>query len=67
MIGEIWLGLERVHQITSKGNYSLHINLTDFDQKTYVAVYDQFQVFMILMKIDTKIMMMMTMFIMTIL
>ena len=67
MIGEIWLGLERVHQITSKGNYSLHINLTDFDQKTYVAVYDQFQVFMILMKIDTKFMMMMTMFIMTIL
>ena len=56
-----------VHQITSVGNYSLHINLTDFDQKTYVAVYDQFQVFMILMKIDTKIMMMMTMIIMTIL
>ena len=49
MSGEIWLGLESLYQLTSEGNYSLHINLTDFDQKTYVAVYDQFQVVMMMM------------------
>ena len=49
MSGEIWLGLESLYQLTSEGNYSLHINLTDFDQKTYVAVYDQFQVVKMIM------------------
>ena len=47
--GEIWLGLEAVHKITSMGNYSLHILLKDFDQKTYVAVFDQFEVMMTMM------------------
>ena len=42
--GESWLGLETLHQLTSEGNYSLHITLKDFDDKTYVAVYDQIQV-----------------------
>ena len=44
--GESWLGLETIHQITSVRNYSLHITLKDFDNQTYVAVYDQFEVFM---------------------
>ena len=46
--GEIWLGLETLHKLTSVGSYSLHILIKDFDQKTYVAVYDQFKVIMML-------------------
>ena len=46
MSGELWLGLEKIHQLTSKGIYSLRITMKDFDQKTYVAVYDQFEVIM---------------------
>jgi len=42
--GEIWLGLETLHKLTSAGSYGLHIRMKDFDQKTYVAVYDQFEV-----------------------
>ena len=42
--GEIWLGLEAVHKLTTAGDYSLRITLKDFDEKTYVAVYDKFQV-----------------------
>ena len=42
--GEIWLGLEKLHQLTSEGSYSLNITMKDFDDKTFVAVYDQFQV-----------------------
>ena len=44
----MWLGLETVHKITSMGSYSLHILLKDFDQKTYVAVFDQFEVMMMM-------------------
>jgi len=42
--GELWLGLEKLHEVTSQGSYSLHITLKDWDYKTYVAVYDQFEV-----------------------
>ena len=38
------MGLEKLHQLTSDGNYSLHITMTDFDDKAYVAVYDEFEV-----------------------
>ena len=44
MSGESWMGLEKLHQLTSDGNYSLHITMTDFDDKAYVAVYDEFEV-----------------------
>ena len=40
----MWLGLEKLHQLTSEGSYSLRITMKDFDGKSYVAVYDQFQV-----------------------
>ena len=43
--GEIWLGLEAAHKLTTAGDYSLRITLKDFDEKTYVAVYDKFQAF----------------------
>jgi len=43
-VGELWLGLEKLHQLTSEGSYSLNITMKDFDDKIYVAVYDQFKV-----------------------
>ena len=58
MSGELWLGLEGLHQLTFKGNYSLNITMTDFDNKTYVAVYDQFQVAMMMMMMMIILMMM---------
>ena len=42
--GEIWLGLKKLHQLTSKNDYRLEVSLTDFDGKIYKAVYDHFQV-----------------------
>merc|ERR1711953_524864 len=36
--GESWLGLERIHNLTSQKDYKLQIELTDFDGKKYVAV-----------------------------
>jgi len=42
--GESWLGLERIHSLTSQRDYKLKIILTDFDGKKYDAVYDQFKV-----------------------
>ena len=44
MPGELWLGLEALHKLTSERNYKLHINLKDFDNKVYTAVYDMFKV-----------------------
>ena len=43
--GEVWLGLDKLHKLTSKGDYGLRITMTDFDAKRYMAIYDQFQVF----------------------
>merc|ERR1712013_561013 len=31
--GELWLGLESLHKLTSERNYKLRINLKDFDNK----------------------------------
>ena len=42
--GEVWLGLDKLHKLTSKGDYGLRITMTDFDAKRYMAFYDQFQV-----------------------
>ena len=42
------MGLEALHQLTSQGSWSLHIKMVDYDQKAYVAVYDQFKVLIIL-------------------
>ena len=38
------MGLEALHQLTNQGSWSLHIKMVDYDQKAYVAVYDQFKV-----------------------
>ena len=42
--GESWLGLKQMHQLTSEGDYGLRVKMTDFDGKSYVAFYDQFEV-----------------------
>ena len=45
----MWLGLRKLHQLTSAGHYSLNITLTDFDGKSYNAYYDHFKVIAISM------------------
>ena len=40
----MWLGLRKIQQLTTEGDYSLHVILKDFDNKTYQAVYDHFEV-----------------------
>jgi len=42
--GELWLGLKKIHQLTTDGDYSLHVTLKDFNNRTYRAVYDHFEV-----------------------
>ena len=42
--GEAWIGLDKLHQLTSERSFSLHINMTDYDGRSYVAVYDRFEV-----------------------
>jgi len=42
--GESWLGLDKIHSLTSQGDYKLKIIMTDFDGKKYHAVYDEFKV-----------------------
>ena len=42
--GEIWIGLDELHRLTSKRSYSLNITMIDYDGTIYVAVYDQFKV-----------------------
>ena len=43
-LGESWLGLKKLNQLTSEGDYGLRVKMTDFDGKSYVAFYDQFEV-----------------------
>ncbi|XP_055598962.1 microfibril-associated glycoprotein 4-like [Uranotaenia lowii] len=42
--GEMWLGLSKIYQLVSLKPHELHIRLMDFDGKTVVAHYDNFQV-----------------------
>ena len=42
--GEVWLGLEKLHQLTSAKDYKLQVKMKDWDDRTYIAVYDQFEV-----------------------
>ena len=44
LAGEIWIGLEKLHQLTSVRSFSLKITMIDYDGKEYVAVYEQFKV-----------------------
>lgn len=41
--GEFWLGLEKLHKITSQGQYELRVDLRDHGETAY-ALYDMFTV-----------------------
>lgn len=41
--GEHWLGNEAVHQITSQAQYSLRVELKDWEENSAYALYDKFQ------------------------
>ncbi|KAM9356844.1 fibrinogen-like protein 1 [Symphorus nematophorus] len=43
-LGEFWLGNDNLHYITTQGNYSLRINLEDFDGNQRYAEYKNFKV-----------------------
>ena len=42
--GEVWIGLDKLHQLTSERSFSLRIIMTDYDGKKYKAVYEQIEV-----------------------
>nr|XP_019934331.1 PREDICTED: fibrinogen-like protein 1 [Paralichthys olivaceus] len=42
--GEFWLGNDNLHNITAQGNYSLRLNLEDFDGGQRYAEYKNFKV-----------------------
>nr|KAG5688079.1 hypothetical protein BaRGS_007124 [Batillaria attramentaria] len=42
--GEFWLGLSNIHRLTSSDNYSLRVDLTDWDNTTAYALYDTFYI-----------------------
>ncbi|XP_058121131.1 angiopoietin-1-like [Anopheles ziemanni] len=42
--GEYWLGLDRIHQITSSGSYELLIVLEDFEKNITYGKYEQFAI-----------------------
>lgn len=42
--GDFWLGLERLHKITSHQRHELYIHIVDFDGNTHYARYNNFVV-----------------------
>ena len=42
--GEFWLGLDKIHRLTSSGVYKLRADLEDFAGNTVYAEYDSFEV-----------------------
>ncbi|XP_028919832.1 fibrinogen C domain-containing protein 1 [Ornithorhynchus anatinus] len=44
LTGEHWLGLKRIHALTTQASYELHIDLEDFDNGTAYAHYGTFGV-----------------------
>ncbi|XP_052060726.1 ficolin-2-like [Mytilus californianus] len=41
---EFWLGNDHLHQLTSQGNYSMRIDMEDFENNQRYALYDIFSV-----------------------
>ncbi|XP_004593534.2 fibrinogen C domain-containing protein 1 [Ochotona princeps] len=44
LTGEHWLGLKRIHALTTQAAYELHVDLEDFDNGTAYAHYESFGV-----------------------
>ena len=44
LAGESWLGLDKLHRLTSEASFGLEIALTDFVGKEFTAVYNHFRV-----------------------
>ncbi|XP_006835053.1 PREDICTED: fibrinogen C domain-containing protein 1 [Chrysochloris asiatica] len=44
LTGEHWLGLKRIHALTTQAAYELHVDLQDFDNSTAYAHYGSFGV-----------------------
>ena len=44
LMGDHWLGLERLHLLTSTGHYELRIDLVDYYGHGGFAIYDKFQI-----------------------
>lgn len=42
--GELWLGLDQLHAITSSGSWRLDVTLEDWNGATYTARYNRFSV-----------------------
>ena len=42
--GEFWLGLDKIHRLTSSGGYELRVDLEDFAGNTVYAEYYSFEV-----------------------
>ena len=42
--GEFWLGLDKIHRLSSGGKYKLRVDLEDFAGNTVYAEYDSFAV-----------------------
>ena len=42
--GEFWLGLDKIHRLTSSGNYKLRVDLEDFEGNSAFAEYGIFAV-----------------------
>ena len=49
-VGESWIGLDRLHEITASGSFGLKVIMGDYDGKTYKAIYHDFQVVQITLK-----------------
>jgi len=44
LTGEFWLGLDKIHHLTTRGEYKLRVDLENFSGNTYCAEYDSFKV-----------------------
>ena len=44
MSGELWIGLRHIHQLTSRREYRLRVELEDWDGRWFHAEYDTFSI-----------------------
>jgi len=44
LVSEFWLGLKALSSITSRGTWELMVELEDFKNKSYIAMYHRFKV-----------------------